>query len=98
MARAHVDCGACHRVKDQDSLPFYAKKEFPRADVSACVSCHGPDGASYLSDWKSQVNKALAQTATAIDKAKRTIGSKKDHETQKALDEAQFNYDFVKTA
>jgi hypothetical protein len=60
MHRAHVTCNACHRVIDKDTSFLALGSHFPRADKTACMKCHGDDGAAYLADWNSQLTPALA--------------------------------------
>jgi nitrate/TMAO reductase-like tetraheme cytochrome c subunit len=94
MHRAHVTCNACHRVIDKDTSFLVLGSHFPRADKTACMKCHGDDGATYLADWNNQLTPALASASRALAEAEKTMGNKPS--AQKTLEDARFNIDLVK--
>jgi nitrate/TMAO reductase-like tetraheme cytochrome c subunit len=95
MFRAHVACIACHRPIAPDTSSL-VNNHFPRADVSACVDCHGNDGKSFLKDWQEQLNKALSGASAALAKVQARQSILKDDASKKIFENAQYNIEFVK--
>jgi len=96
MARAHVDCLACHHVKSEDSSGLMVERQFPRAGIDGCVMCHGDDGKSYYNDWQVQIRQELASATNAFAKVSGLPKTALDAEALKQLEEARFNIQLVK--
>ncbi len=101
MFLAQVDCVACH-INPGEELPathFTGKTYKPTG--AACFGCHGKGYAEMLDSWKSALQESLNELEPILKKASELVQSlnKEDkgyQEVSKLLEDAEYNYNFVK--
>lgn len=103
MARARVNCIACHMAKENDTQSADVKGQTFVATQDRCDYCHGDKYKNTLSDWKKAVQAsldkaeaALLDTKAAAEKAK--LSGESALQVQRAIDDADYNIRFVKLA
>jgi len=103
MARARVNCIACHMAKENDPTSADVKGQTFVATQDRCDYCHGDKYKNTLADWKKAVDTsttkaeaALLDVKTASEKSKLT--GEAALAVKNAIDDAEFNIRFVKLA
>jgi hypothetical protein len=103
MARARVNCIACHTIKHSDDQAADISGQTFVAKQERCDYCHGDKYKGSLDDWRKQITLGLAKAETALAAAKSfQSGTAPSTETAlkaaQLLDDAEYNIRFVKLA
>jgi hypothetical protein len=99
MFKVHVACIGCHiNDKVSASVARFTGQTFEPSE-KGCAKCHGDDVTGMLEDWKSSIAQELRKTEGLLRNAKTSIqGKTLSPEAKKLLDDAEYNYEFVKFA
>src|SRR5262249_30212002 len=107
MARARVNCIACHAAKKTDGQVAEVTGQTFLATQERCDYCHGDKYAGMLADWKKNIATRLTvaesalletQRALATAKAKGSLSAENELKINRLLDDAEFNIRYVKLA
>jgi nitrate/TMAO reductase-like tetraheme cytochrome c subunit len=100
MYLAQVDCTGCHfgeMIYGVNSLEAGGTR---LSSVEACVDCHGEMGREIYKFWTTSVDAQLADTQRVLVTAQARLGkqAKPTAAAVKQLEDAWYNYNFVKQA
>ncbi|MGN6369235.1 MAG: NapC/NirT family cytochrome c [Phycisphaerae bacterium] len=103
MARARVNCIACHTIKHTDEQSADITGQTFVAKQERCDYCHGDKYKGTLDDWKKQLNITLTRAQLALATAKShqpRIAPNTEAALRAAqlLDDAEYNIRYVKLA
>ena len=102
MARARVNCIACHTMKEHDSSSAEIQGQTFAASQDRCDYCHGDKYKGSLDDWRKSIAANLAKAETALLDAKSreadTLPAEARLKIAQLLDDADYNIRFVKLA
>lgn len=105
MFTASVDCIGCHVVKtlkeEAQGGSFDGFTLKPSED--GCISCHGKDYKGMLGEWKNTIKNSLSNLEPALLRVEAVAkgidkNNKKFEEALNLVNDARYNYDFVKYA
>jgi nitrate/TMAO reductase-like tetraheme cytochrome c subunit len=101
MARARVNCIACHMTKKEDSQTAQIAGQTFVATQDRCDYCHGDKYKGVLDDWRKLVSGTLDKAEAALLQAKKLqagakISSEDALKVARLLDDADYNVRFVK--
>jgi nitrate/TMAO reductase-like tetraheme cytochrome c subunit len=99
MFLVQVDCIGCHvsERKDHSAAQFTGQTLEP--SETGCQKCHGADVEGVLEEWKKSVAEELKKTESLLRRAEaRVKGSGNPPESVRLLQDARYNYEFVKFA
>ncbi|HUO09466.1 MAG TPA: NapC/NirT family cytochrome c [Phycisphaerae bacterium] len=103
MARARVNCIACHQAKGTNEQAADVIGQTFVATQDRCDYCHGDKYKGTLDDWRKQLNLLTAKAEKSVIDAK-ALQSKAPSDTESALrvaqllDDADYNIRYVKLA
>lgn len=99
MYIAQVDCVGCHFIpKTTDRASVFSGKTYGPTK-QGCVQCHGEDYLAIFDMWQESLKSSLDETGQKLLQAKTFLESnpgKATREKWEALNEAEYNYEFVK--
>jgi hypothetical protein len=103
MARARVNCIACHMTRKSDEIAANVMGQTFVATQERCDYCHGDKYTGTLADWRTLIEASLAKAEGALLDAKRAaersrIRGEDAVRVQRLLDDAEYNVRFVKLA
>lgn len=101
MARARVNCIACHMAKKTDAQTADVVGQTFVASQDRCDYCHGTKYPTTLTDWRKAVETKLADAqalllATKDAAGRARLGAEDTLKMQRAIDDADYNVRFVK--
>lgn len=100
MSRLHVQCIACHNKREKTEA--YNPVHYS-ADPEACNNCHGEGFSDYIEQWKSDIEKLIAQIEPQIKSLESVVNAKpkEDNERkklEKIVADARSELDFIRAA
>ncbi|NJD62177.1 MAG: hypothetical protein FIA93_05590 [Deltaproteobacteria bacterium] len=97
MFVTNVDCVGCHLVPKMSAATSPFLGQTFKASEAACLGCHGDDFRGILGEWRKTIDKALAETRPAVEKAKAAAarGGKENPKAAQLARDAEYNYHFV---
>jgi hypothetical protein len=103
MARARVNCIACHMQKKEHGTEAEVKGQTFVATQDRCDYCHLDKYKGVLDDWRKSVATNLDKAEAALLDAKKlqaaaNLGAEDNLKVTRFLDDADFNIRFVKAA
>jgi nitrate/TMAO reductase-like tetraheme cytochrome c subunit len=101
MARARVNCIACHMTKKESSADAQVAGQTFVATQDRCDYCHGDKYKGVLDDWRKLVKTNLDKAEAALLTARKLqtsakMGSEEALKVARLLDDADYNVRFVK--
>jgi len=100
MFRAQVDCIGCHLSKNTYGKEHILKGTTMKPTVDACADCHGESARKIFSFWQQSLEQNMAATSPVLEGANAVLSKfpadRLPAEAKQLLEDAQFNYDFVK--
>ena len=106
MARARVNCIACHMTKEQTDQNADIVGQTFVASQDRCDYCHGDKYQGALQDWRKLVTANLDKAEAALLDVKKlqatpqgaSVGGENGLKVARLLDDAEYNIRFVKLA
>ncbi len=103
MARAQVDCIACHAYQEHGQTQANISGQTFVAAQAACDKCHGTQYSDRLIEWRDLIALKLDEAQTAVAAARTDLDSATLDpafrlKLQRLLDDAEFNVRFVQLA
>jgi hypothetical protein len=94
MFVTNVDCVGCHLVPKMSAATSPFLGQTFKASEAACLGCHGDDFRGILGEWRKTIDKSLAETRPAVEKAKAAAarGGKENVKAAQLARDAEYNY------
>jgi cytochrome c553 len=101
MARARVNCIACHETKENSDQNADVIGQTFVATQDRCDYCHGEKYKGTLADWRKMIDGQLTKAEAALrdakaDSDKSRVRGEEALKVQQLLDDAEYNVRFVK--
>jgi nitrate/TMAO reductase-like tetraheme cytochrome c subunit len=101
MFLAQVDCVGCHVEEESYAEYHLTKGTTLRPSVQGCIDCHGEMGQQVFEMWQASLAAQLSDTEMEIANLQKLLGRADpalpaSEEAQQLMEDAQFNYNFVK--